>query len=151
MTVALHVRRAAPRDMPAVTELCALHADFEGAPFTPDGIASRLEKAIAMGCVQILVAEQDGVLAGYASVVLEFSTWQAAQYAHLDCLFVKEDFRKSGIGSQLFAEALVMARGFRVREIQWQTPAWNDHAVCFYRSQGAVGTKKIRFSLSLTA
>jgi L-amino acid N-acyltransferase YncA len=84
--------------------LCALHAAFEGISFDATAIASRLEKAAAIRRAQILVAERDDELVGYASVTLEFSTLQAAYFAHLDCLFVKEGCPGSGIGSQLFME-----------------------------------------------
>ncbi|WP_406278278.1 hypothetical protein OHT93_36785 [Streptomyces sp. NBC_00191] len=40
--------------------------------------------------VWCLLADCGGELIGYATYNLEFSTWLAAEYVHLDCLFAAE-------------------------------------------------------------
>lgn len=49
------------------------------------------------------VAVQAGGLIGYATATMEFSTWAGRPFLHLDCLFVGEGHRSSGIGAALLS------------------------------------------------
>lgn len=91
------------------------------------------------------VAESRTGLLGYAAATLEFSTWQAAEYLHLDCLFLRESARGAGLGQRLLTAVAACAEGLDVMEMQWQTPAWNENARRFYRRLGAQETDKTRF------
>lgn len=86
---------------------------------------------------------------GYASWSLEASTWQAAEYAHLDCLYLREDERGRGTGRLLLRAVEAEARAAGAGELQWQTPAWNQDAIRFYRRHGAQEAAKARFTLPL--
>ena len=97
------VRPATAADLPALAGLCAAHAEFERAEPIPDDLAVRLEPALFSVPPRLwcLVAERGGELIGYASCSLEFSTWHASGYLHMDCLFVSEQHRGEGWGSRL--------------------------------------------------
>jgi GNAT superfamily N-acetyltransferase len=145
------VRPAVSADLPGLVQLCSAHAEFERAAAVPEDLAARLESALfaPQPRAWCFVAEQAGELIGYASCSLEFATWRAAEYLHLDCLFITESHRGGGWGRRLLdavAEAGV-ARG--VTELQWQTPDWNADAIAFYERIGARGAAKVRFSLPL--
>lgn len=134
-------------DLERVAELCAAHAEYERASIDVVGLSQRLrvEMESSRDRLFILVAEINQNIVAYASLTLEFSTWQGSDYLHMDCLFVEPARRGEKIGQQLFEEILVLAKNLNVSEIQWQTPAWNQRAVKFYESLGAVGRNKIRF------
>ncbi|MFD8694179.1 GNAT family N-acetyltransferase [Kitasatospora purpeofusca] len=145
------IRPAVPADLPAIARLCAAHAAFEDAGPVPADLASRLEPALfgpdpRAWC---LVVDRGGELLGYASWSREFSTWQAAEYVHLDCLFVTESHRGEGWGRVLLDAVKDAAATHGAAEVQWQTPDWNTDAVRFYRRAGALGRPKVRFSLPL--
>jgi GNAT superfamily N-acetyltransferase len=91
-----------------------------------------------------------GERVGYASWSLEASTWQAAEYAHLDCLYLREATRGRGAGRLLMGAVEAEARSAGAGELQWQTPAWNEGAIRFYRRTGARDDAKARFTLPLT-
>ena len=83
-----------------------------------------------------LIAEWDGNAAGYALFFHYFSTW-VGRGLFLEDLFVREEFRKRGIGKALLAEVA----GIAVREqccgIHWEVLDWNERAIELYKALGA--------------
>ena len=145
------VRPLEHADLPQFLLLCAEHAAFESARFTLTGSAERLERAVFCDPPRLFVwvAAQDEVLLGYASVTLDFSTWNAAPFAHLDCLYLQPLARSQGIGRRLLEAVVAFARAQGCPEVQWQTPHWNEDAQRFYRRTGAAQSQKVRFVLTL--
>ena len=78
---------------------------------------------------------------------MDFSTWTGRRFLHLDCLFVRQDCRGSGIGAALLYAVRAYAAARSLSEVQWQTPDWNEDAARFYRRQGASMLRKSRFVL----
>jgi hypothetical protein len=89
-------------------------------------------------------------LIGYSTCSAEFATWSAAEFLHIDTLYVEEGFRGLGIGKHLLDAVVAHASMLGLTEVQWQTPDWNTDAVRFYERVGAVSTNKIRFKLPVT-
>ncbi|MBN8735384.1 MAG: GNAT family N-acetyltransferase [Xanthomonadales bacterium] len=143
------VRPAALDDVDGLVELCREHARYERAEFDPCGAVDRLRDAIFSRPVRLhawVAASGDG-LTGYATATAEFSTWDAREYLHMDCLFVREGRRNAGVGAALMAAVVAHARKYRLAEIQWQTPIWNEGAARFYRRKGTVEHIKRRYFL----
>jgi GNAT superfamily N-acetyltransferase len=145
MTATLRPARA--EDLDAVVDLCAEHAAFERAPFCEEQVRRALGPFLfgeppRAWCI---VADVDSKLVGYATYSLEFSTWRAAEYVHMDCLFLKADYRNAGLGRQLLDRVghAAIALGFEF--VEWQTPSWNASAIRFYDRIGAVGNAKVRY------
>jgi GNAT superfamily N-acetyltransferase len=143
------VRPATSADLPALAALCAAHAAYEQAAPVPDDLAARLEPALFSTPPQAwcLLACRGGEPVGYASYSLEFSTWNANHYVHLDCLFVHERHRGGGLGRRLLDAVSLAAAGLGAGEVQWQTPEWNVDAIRFYGRTGAQRRSKVRFVL----
>ncbi|HMZ06131.1 MAG TPA: GNAT family N-acetyltransferase [Anaerolineales bacterium] len=147
------IRQAEPKDLPEIIQLCAEHAAFEQADYSPSGKADKLSAHLfnnppACFC---LVVEMDGALAGYATYSKEFSTWDADFYIHMDCLFLRPHARSMGIGEQLIKQIAQSAQALNCRLIQWQTPKFNARAVKFYKRIGATEKEKLRFFLTVDA
>lgn len=139
------IRRACGDDLDQVVVLCAEHALYERATFDRAGKREALLNALARERLHLwVVASSEGLL-GYAAASLEFSMWQAAEYLHLDCLFLRESARRRGLGAQLITAVADHAHSAGITELQWQTPAWNVNARRFYRRLGAHETDKARF------
>ena len=136
-------------ELETLLELCAEHAEYELAPFSSDGQAERWRGALENGDVQVFFAHHDGETFGFAAMSLEYSTWRAEQYAHLDCLYVRSSARGRGLGKALMKTIEQRARQLECRQIQWQTPPWNEKALAFYGSLGATSQPKLRFCLPL--
>ncbi|WP_033351281.1 GNAT family N-acetyltransferase [Kitasatospora aureofaciens] len=144
------IRPATAADLPAVARLCAAHAAFERAEPVPADLAARLEPVLfsVHPRAWCLVVDHGGELIGYATYAREFSTWQAVDHVHLDCLFVTEPHRGEGWGRALLTAVRDAAAALGAAELQWQTPDWNTDAVRFYHRAGARGRPKVRFSLA---
>jgi GNAT superfamily N-acetyltransferase len=145
------IRKAIPSDLAELIELCAAHAAFERSRLNPIGLQERLSAALFADEPRafVFVAECDLKLVGYASHSKEFSTWEGAEFLHMDCLFVSETFRGQGLGRRLVDVIFGEAKRHNIGEIQWQTPDWNDDAIKFYRSLGATYSLKARFKQKL--
>lgn len=143
------VRPAETVDLADIVLLCGEHARYELADFDPVGKQDALNTAISQGRVTLWVAECASGLVGYASATREFSTWQAKDYLHLDCLYLRDAVRGQGIGARLVAAVKHYAAEQGINEMQWQTPMWNVKARRFYCRLGATETEKTRFRMAV--
>lgn len=134
----------------AVRTLVQAHAVYErSATVLVDDWSARIARVIAAGQLHLFVAQDDGKPVGYATTMVAVATWSAAPFAELDCLFVSEESRGAGVGALLVAAAAGVARQDGCAELQWQTPAWNEGAIRFYRRLGAHNQSKERFTLAV--
>lgn len=133
----LHVRPATPADAATIAELAnALDAEHGGVlPFTAEIVLRD-----AFGPVphfSVLLAEQDGVVVGYALFTNTYNSYRAAPGLWLMDLYVTPAGRGLGVGKALMAglgrEAL--ARG---AESLW-LPVRDDNAraIAFYEDLGS--------------
>ncbi|GHO62856.1 N-acetyltransferase [Ktedonobacter sp. SOSP1-52] len=141
------VRPISRHDLEAVIDLCGEHAAYEGARYDPQGKVEALARALFATPPRLYawVVEQGGHLLGYATATQEFSTWDAASFLHMDCLYLREEARGMGLGRLLMMEIARLARQLGCVNVQWQTPEWNEHAIRFYQRLGAIGKQKVRF------
>lgn len=144
------VRRAVTAaDCAPVRPLVHAHARHERSDVVvPAHWADRVAREVAAGRLDLFVAASGGTPIGYAAVTTDVATWSAERYAHLDCLFVAAGHRDRGVGRLLVGVVFDHVRGRGLGELQWQTPAWNDDAVRFYRRLGARHATKERFVLA---
>ncbi|MEU8134775.1 GNAT family N-acetyltransferase [Streptodolium elevatio] len=146
------VRRARPHDLPRIVELMREHTAYEkAAPPTAD-VADRLGPLLfgtaAPPRLHCVVAElAGGEVVGYATCAAEMSTWDAREYLHMDCLFLRDGSRGHGLGRQLLDAVVAVARELGLTEVQWQTPVWNEGAVRFYNRLGGGAKEKLRYTL----
>ena len=145
------VRAVQASDIPALVELCAEHASYEKATFESDfeskGKAEALKKAFAIQRLYGWVVEVEKKLVGFATATLDYSTWDAAEFVYMDCLYLKEECRGQGLGEKLVTEVAKFAKEKNCVNVQWQTPDWNTRAMHFYHRLGARSKNKIRFFL----
>jgi len=83
-----------------------------------------------------LIAESDGHPAGYALFFDYYSTW-AGPGLFLEDLFVREQFRKRGIGKALLARVARIALQEHCYGVHWEVLDWNEKAIEMYKSLGA--------------
>lgn len=136
-------------DINALMSICREHALYERSTYEQDGKAVRLRCALFAPEPRLhaWVAEADGELIGYATATIDFSTWSAQTFLHMDCLFVRDGWRNAGVGVALLDRVIAQACAMKINEVQWQTPDWNTDASRFYRRCGATEILKRRFYL----
>jgi GNAT superfamily N-acetyltransferase len=142
------IRPAVPQDCSVLLTLIAEHARFERGVATITHLELLSILASEVPPVAILVATRDEEVLGYAAITFDFGLWRARPWAHLDCLFVREESRGLGLGAMLLGAAVDFALASGIDRVEWQTPAWNERAIAFYRRAGALDTFKVRFTLS---
>ena len=136
------IRPASPADVPQILAFVRELAEYEREPdavkvgeaeLLRDGFPASGENAY----FECLIAEENGEPAGFALFFPVYSTWRGRSM-HLEDLFVRPQFRGRGIGKALLTRvaALSVERGCRL--LFWHVLDWNEPAISFYRSLGAV-------------
>ena len=151
MSQPVAIRPFQPDDLQAVLDLCGEHALFERAGFDRACCAAGLGAALAGPAPRLLcrVAEVGGAVVGYATASIDFSTWRAREFMHMDCLYVRQAYRGRGIGVRLLVALRDAAVARGIDEMQWQTPDWNHDAARFYRRLGASEAGRLRYRLRI--
>jgi GNAT superfamily N-acetyltransferase len=143
------IRKAIEKDSNPLLSLIHNHAMYEGSEATVTETALRNILGNGDAPVHLFVAERANKLIGYAALTFDFSLWRAALWAHLDCLFITQAARGSGLGKALLATSIVFAKKAGADRLEWQTPVWNEAAIRFYVREGAVIQNKKRLFLVL--
>ncbi|MEO8365311.1 MAG: GNAT family N-acetyltransferase [Pseudoxanthomonas sp.] len=88
---------------------------------------------------EVIIAEVDGKAAGFALFFHNFSTFLGQRGLYLEDLFVRPQFRGLGLGKHLMVRLAKLAFERGCGRFEWSVLDWNEPAICFYRSLGAVG------------
>ena len=87
--------------------------------------------------VEVVLAMDGDVAAGFALWFPSFSTFLARPGIYLEDLFVYPAHRGAGLGRRLLTHlaSIAVARGYG--RVEWSVLDWNESAMQFYRSLGA--------------
>ena len=88
---------------------------------------------------EVLIADVDGAPAGFALFFHNFSTFIGKPGLYLEDLFVRPGFRGLGLGKRLMLRLAQIAVERDCGRFEWSVLDWNQPAIDFYRSLGAVG------------
>lgn len=145
------IRPVQPNDLDELLVLMQEHAVYEKAGFSLNGKKEKLGVALFGKSPRLYcrVVETKNGPAGYVSYTFDYSTWDAAEFMYMDCLFLREEVRGFGIGSEILRLLRVEAEKHNCLNIQWQTPASNEPAIRFYHRNLATSKEKVRFVLTL--
>lgn len=91
---------------------------------------------------EVLIAEVDGEAAGFALFFHNFSTFLGKPGLYLEDLFVRPAFRGYGLGKRLMVRLAKLAVERDCGRFEWSVLDWNQPAIDFYRSLGAVGMEE---------
>ena len=134
-----NIRPASPADVSLILALVRDLAEYEREPASAqlteaDLLRDGFGESPYFEC---LIAEEDGQTAGFALFFPIYSTWQGRSI-HLEDLFVRPAFRGRGIGKALLTQVAAVAAERGCARLQWDVLEWNQPAIDFYRSLGAV-------------
>jgi GNAT superfamily N-acetyltransferase len=132
------VRKATKEDCPRLLELINELALYEKAP---QEVTVTLDHFIESGFGPhpvwwSWVAEENGIILGFALYYVRYSTWKG-QAMYLEDILVTESARKRGIGKLLFDQLIEVARERKFNRIIWQVLDWNEPAINFYKKYNA--------------
>lgn len=135
----LELRPAAPEDVPLILDYIKELADYERAPekavARPEDLRRHLfgETPLAFA----VMAEWDGLPAGWALWFYNFSTWEGKPGLYLEDLYVRPAFRGKGIGKALLRHLAGVAVEQGCTRYVWQVLDWNAPSIAFYQAMGA--------------
>ena len=87
---------------------------------------------------EAIMAEWSGQPAGFALYFTNFSTFLGKPGLYLEDLYVREAFRRRGIGKALLTTLARIAVERDYGRFEWSVLDWNSPAIAFYRSLGAL-------------
>ncbi len=136
----LRIDLATPDDVPLILDLIRGLAEYEHEPESAQATPQQLHEALfgARPAAECAIARLDGEAAGFALWFQNFSTWTGMPGVWLEDLFVWPRFRRLGVGKALlqYLARLCVERGYG--RFEWSVLDWNQPAIDFYRSLGAV-------------
>lgn len=134
------LRPATAADVPLILDLIRGLAEYERLPHavvaTEEGLRASLFGPIA--AAEVVIAEVDGASAGFALFCHNYSTFLGRRGLWLEDLFVRPAFRGQGIGRALLVHLAEVAVARGCGRLEWSVLDWNESAIGFYRSLGAV-------------
>lgn len=135
----LRIARANPEDADILAELVGELADFEHlrheCRMTPEAALAHLIGPKRTASAVIAWLEDAPV--GFAVYYPTFSTFAARPGLFLEDLYVRERFRRRGIGRTLLGTIVQMAHGAGAGRLEWTALKWNENARKLYASIGA--------------
>ncbi len=133
------LRPATPADIPIVQQLIEELADYEKLRHECRVGGDLLEKALfgERPYAEVIIAERDGHVAGFALFFHNFSTFLARPGLYLEDLFVRPAYRGDGIGRALLVRLAQLAVERGCGRLEWSVLNWNQDAIRFYERLGA--------------
>ncbi len=137
--VDVSIRPAAPGDAAAIHALIRELAEYERLTQLCTGSTADLAAALfgPQPAAEVLLAEVDGGIAGFALFFHNFSTFLARRGLWLEDLYVRPAFRGHGVGSGLLRAVAAIAVDRRCGRFEWSVLDWNAPAIGFYERLGA--------------
>ena len=140
MTTEFTIRPAVEGDLPVILELIHGLAEYERAPqeVVCDEAILRASLFGAKPDAEVLLATVGDNAAGFAVFFHNYSTWWGRPGLFLEDLFVRPEMRGRGIGKALLRSLARVAKDRECARMEWQVLDWNQPAIDFYKSLGAV-------------
>ncbi|MBA4186619.1 MAG: N-acetyltransferase [Planctomycetaceae bacterium] len=133
------IRPATPDDVPTIARLIRSLAEYERLSdrvvFDQAKLLEHLfgERRYA----EVLLAEVNSVVAGFALFFHNYSTFQGKPGMYLEDLFVMPEFRGKGLGKSLLVALAKVAVERGCGSVRWVVLKWNEPGIRFYESLGA--------------
>ncbi|MFO0831311.1 MAG: GNAT family N-acetyltransferase [Phycisphaerales bacterium] len=137
----IHVRPAAPPDVPLILALVRDLAEYEHSLDQVVATEENLREDLfgPRPICGAVVGEVDGVGQGFALYFFNYSTWVGRRGLYLEDLFVRPAARGKGLGRALFVRVAQIAVEHGCQRMDWAVLDWNTPAIEFYRGLGAAG------------
>jgi GNAT superfamily N-acetyltransferase len=135
----LHIRPATPHDATTILGFIRELATYER---EPEAVVATEADLLRDGWGEparftALIAEYDGVAAGFALYFATYSTWRGHHGIRLEDIYVTPALRGHGIGRALLARLARIAVDEGCPRLEWDVLNWNEPAIAVYERVGA--------------
>ncbi len=133
------IRSATIDDVPVILAFIRELADYEKLSGEVVATEDLLRETLFGGQsgAEVLIASSGDQPAGFALFFGNFSTFLGLPGIYLEDLFVRPEFRESGLGRSLLAYLARLATERRCGRLEWSVLDWNEPAIGFYKKLGA--------------
>ncbi|MDQ3242847.1 MAG: GNAT family N-acetyltransferase [Gemmatimonadota bacterium] len=137
---AIAVRMAVETDLPVILDFIERLADYERLADKCFATEDKLRATLftQSPAAEVLIASIDKRPVGFALFFHNYSTFLAQRGVFLEDLFVAPEARGKGVGGALLSSLARIALDRDCGRIEWNVLDWNELAIGFYRSIGAV-------------
>lgn len=134
------IRPATIADTDEILALIYELALYEKAPDEAKATADQIRESFFSESPKVFcdLVEVDGAIAGLAIWFLNYSTWQGKHGIYLEDLFIRPQYRGAGYGKGLLKHLAAICEERGYGRFQWWVLDWNEPAIEFYKSLGAV-------------
>ena len=134
------IRQATEGDCKIIMRFITLLAEYE--KLAHEVVANEEKLAATLfgnnSNAEVIIAEYQGKPVGFALFFTNYSTFLAQPGIYLEDLFVETSMRGKGFGKALLTYLARIAVTRHCGRLEWSVLDWNQPAIDFYRSLGAV-------------
>ncbi|MDR2127373.1 MAG: GNAT family N-acetyltransferase [Prevotellaceae bacterium] len=94
------------------------------------------KNALKSNSQKLIIGFTNNQIAGFCSLTIKNSLWQAGNLGHIDELIVDNHFRKQGIGKKLMTEITQIAKANNCKRIELDSAFYRQEAHKFYENAG---------------
>jgi GNAT superfamily N-acetyltransferase len=136
----LEIRPAQPADLPEIVTLIRELAEYERLLDQCGTNVEMMHEALfgPKPHAEALVALAEGTICGTAIYFTNFSTFKCRPGLYLEDLYVRPSARGRGLGRAMLVELARIAVQRNYGRMEWSVLDWNEPAIGFYKSLGAV-------------
>src|SRR5690242_8123229 len=132
----LSIRAATPADTPEILALIRELPEYE--KLAHAAVATETDRhptpfASPLQSVEVLMAEWQGKVVGFALFFHSYSTFLGKPGIYLEDLFVRPPYRGRGIGKALLIALAKLTEERGCGRLEWSVLDWNEPAIGFYR------------------
>jgi len=140
----IEIRNAESRDCELILSFIQHLADYEKMSNDVVATVEDLENTLfgEKKYAEVVIANLDGRPVGFALFFHNYSTFVGKAGIYLEDLFVLPEARGQRVGKSLLIHLAKIAIERNCARFEWSVLDWNQPAIDFYRSIGAVGMEE---------
>ncbi|MGH7766288.1 MAG: GNAT family N-acetyltransferase [Candidatus Binatia bacterium] len=133
------IEPATEKDIPAILSLIKGLAEYERLSHEVVATEESLRESLfgARRVAEVLIGYAGNEPAGFAVFFHNYSTFLGRPGIYLEDLFVKPEWRRRGLGTQLLRHIAQQAVARGCGRLEWSVLDWNEPAIDFYKKLGA--------------
>jgi GNAT superfamily N-acetyltransferase len=134
------IRFATERDVPLILQFIRGLAEYEKLTHEVTATEELLRQTLfgERHVAEVIIGDSEGEPVGFALFFHNFSTFLGRPGIYLEDLFVKPEMRGRGFGRVLLTYLAKLAKERNCGRVEWSVLDWNEPAIGFYKSLGAV-------------